>query len=173
MSWTLIESQTLGASAASVNLGSGGTIPQTYKSLMLVISARSTQSAWSSGMYIGFNGNTSTLYSNRELYGYSTGAASRADTNSPGYVYAGAIPAASDTSNTFSCDQVVIPNYTTSQYKPFSCDVVDEGNTSTAYNANLWMTAGLWSSTAAVTSVQAYSSVNFTSGSTFTLYGLK
>lgn len=167
MSWTQIESQTLGSSQASVTLGSGGTIPQTFKTLKLVMSARSDRAAVPDGLKISFNGSTSS-FTYREISG--NGATASSTNAATGW--SGNIDAASATASTFGNLEITIPNYAGSTNKPFSTDAVMENNATTAYQN---FVASLWSNTAAITSVGITSdnSANFVSGSTFTLYGLK
>lgn len=166
MSWTLIEHQALTSSVASVTLGSGGTIPQTYKTLKLVISPRLDGSYATDTLTIRFNNSTST-FTYRLLYGTGTAAASVSNT----FGNATDSNAATSTSSTFSNIEVTIPNYAGSTNKPYSVDGVTENNGTAANQALL---AGLWSTTSAITSIGLvpYSGSNFVSGSTFTLYGL-
>lgn len=167
MSWTLIESQTLGASAASVTLGSGGTIPQTYKTLKVVISAR-LDTANTNAIEIRPNSdNTSGNYSQKYLEGNGASASS-----SSLIKFAGEVNLSTATSSTFASSTTDIPNYAGSTAKPMSGDGVTENNGTTAYQDLL---ASLWNQTTAITSLYiAPGGVgNFVSGSTFTLYGLK
>lgn len=163
MGWQLIESQSLSASAASVTFSN---IPQTYKSLMLTTSVRSTQAATAVQLIMRPNG-SSANGTNRYLEG--TGSAAASGTNTT--VYMGAIPGSSATSSTFSNDTSVLPNYTsTTANKPVSIDSVSENNATASWQS---LNASLWSSTSAITSIQlVLSAGDFVFGSTFTLYGL-
>lgn len=168
MSWTLIESVTLGSTQASVTLGSGGTIPQTYKTLKVVISARSDSGTSFTGIRANLNGST-TSQSSRTLSGNGSAASSATYST----FFAGLVQQTAYTANTFTSSELTLPNYTSStQNKVGSSESVTENN---ATEAQQWMFANLWSSTAAVTSVTIAidGSGNFISGSTFTLYGLK
>ena len=164
MSWTLIEHQALSSSAASVTLGSGGTIPQTYKTLKLVFSVRTDSSAVDVAE-IRPNAATTNL-SARQLYGTGTAAASNTTT-----VIRVAVNPVATTSNVFGNGQIDFPNYTsTTTNKPTSADSVTEEN---ATGASQVLGAGLWSNTSAITSIVfTLTSNNMVSGSTFTLYGL-
>lgn len=165
MSWTLIESQTLGSSVASVTLGSGGTIPQTYKTLKLVISARTDQASVKD-LIVKPNNSTSNL-TMRYLIG--TGAAVGTGTGTTGQV--GNLNGTGQTASTFNSTEITFPNYAGSTNKPFTADDVSENNGTTAYQT---LFANLWSDTTAITSiVLAPNAGNFITGSTFTLYGLK
>ena len=173
MSWTLIEHQALSSSAASVTLGSGGTIPQTYKSLKLLITGRSSQNSNYDYVSVRFNGSSSAIFSYRELNGNGS-AATSASGSSLDYGYlTWIIPAATATTSTFGNAEVTIPNYSGSTNKPFSVDGTPENNASGLQY--LTLNASLWGSTAAITSITVYCAngvFNFVSGSTFTLYGL-
>lgn len=171
MSWTLIESQTLSSSQASVTLGSGGTLPQTYKTLRLVISPRLTNTMYGYEIRVRPNGDTANG-SARVLRGYNGSSVSS---------YTDAYATASDsqlgngaTANTFGSVELTIPNYaSTAANKVMSSESVSENN---AADGRLDMIASLWASTAAITSITLDSPANpnsFVSGSTFTLYGLK
>jgi len=171
MGWTLIQHTALTSSAASVTLGSGGTIPQTYKTLTLVISSRSdiTPGYPDDGIFLAFNGSSSS-YSNRVLYGNGTIAQSATNSYTTTKVYVSASNTSSSTTNTFASIRVDLPNYSGSTNKALSSDGVIENNATLAIQA---LNAGLWSNTAAITSIVITpNSGNFVSGSTFTLYGL-
>lgn len=166
MSWTLIESQTLGSSQASVTLGSGGTLPQTYKTLKVVMSTRSDQSGNWITVFIRPNGSSSNG-SYRDVYGTGTAAGSQVDASNVDTYTVGS----SSTSGTFASTTIDLPNYSASTNKPISTDSVTENNGTAALQL---MSAGLWSNTAAITSIQlTFATGNFVSGSSFTLYGLK
>jgi len=166
MSWTKIEEVTLSSSQASVTLGNGGTIPQGYKTLKLIVSARSDASAVGVNMQLRPNGSTANL-SDRYLDGNGATAASGSEAT---VLWCGNATAATATANTFANDEITIPNYAGSTNKPVSIDSVTENNATTAYQD---LIAGLWSNTAAITSLTVVSaSGSFVSGSTFTLYGL-
>lgn len=171
MSWTLIESQTLSGNASSVTLGSGGTIPQTYKALRLIFSARSTAAAVGDDTTIRFNGDSGANYTFRRLYG--SGSVAGSDTASQTQLYLGnASAGANATASTFGSAEVFIPNYTSSLAKVIVSEGLHENNATSAYSA---LIAGKWSGTAAITSITIYpsgTSPNFVANSSFTLYGL-
>lgn len=162
---TLLERITVGAAgAASVTFSS---IPQTgYTDLKIVFSARSARAANTDDMVIGFNG-VNTNLTGRYLWGTGSAAASGTDTQ----VLIGEYPTANSTASTFSNCEVMIPNYTSANYKSFSADTVNENNATLAYAT---LAAGLWSSTAAITSItlKTGSGSNLTQYSTFSLYGI-
>ena len=162
----LITSVTVGSGgAASVTLPATGTIPQTYTDLQIVMSVRGSRSEVVSNTAISFNGSTAN-FTNKYLEGNGTSASSGSLAR-----FVGAQPAATATANTFSNNIIYIPNYTSSNFKSFSCDSVTENNATLAY-ATLF--AGLWSDTSAITTItlSSSSSDNFVEGSTFYLYGI-
>lgn len=167
MGWQLIESQSLSSSAATVTFSN---IPQTYKSLKIAISARTTNTASvSESMFIAFNG-ISTNFSDRYLQGNGAAASSGSNSGGTTKIYIGEAASATATSNTFNSTEVTIPNYSSSINKPTGIETVHETNATTAYQT---LVAGLWSNTNAITSIGvSLSANNFVFGSTFTLYGL-
>ena len=170
--YTLISSNTLSASAASVTFSS---IPSTYTDLVLRINARTDEAgATESQFFIEYNGSSTAVYSNTRLRGSGSAAASLRNSNEAYIRVPDGTPGNSATSNTFSNTEIYIPSYTASQNKPSSIIAMAENNTTTAY---MDAEAGLWSNTAAITSVRifanAFSSINFVSGSSFFLYGIK
>lgn len=159
---TLIQSQTLGAPAASVTFSS---IPQTYKTLKLVVSARGDQAVVNTNVVIAPNGLTTNL-SYRSLIG--NGSAASSTSGSTGLI--GDADAASATASTFGNLELVIPNYAGSTNKAMSVDSVVENNATAGYCE---LFASLWASTAAITSLTiSPGSGNWVANSTFTLYGL-
>jgi hypothetical protein len=163
---------------ATVTVGSGGatsidftSIPQSYTDLVLKISAR-VNTTGDPSMTLQMNGSTSG-YSQRELGAYSTTPYSASRTSEVGitYFYANG---SGTTSNTFSNNEIYIPNYTSSNYKSVSVDTATENNSTTdGWLVGLY--AGLWSNTAAITSLKITNraAVNFLQYSTATLYGIR
>ena len=152
--YVLIEKYTVGAGGvSSVTLGSGGTIPQTYTDLVIKFSLRSSNTS-AEGVYISFNGST-TSFTDKYLEGSGSGASSGSLAR-----YVGCENYSTTTSNTFNNGEIYIPNYTSSNYKSFSVDNVEENNATAAFAT---FNAGLWSNTAAITSI------TFTVGSTRTM----
>ena len=159
---------------SSVTVGSGGaanidftSIPATYTDLKVVFSARGTVSGNNVDTKLTFNSNTSN-YTLRNVYGDGSTAASFSDstTNYTG----GEIPGTSITASTFGSVEIYIPNYTSSNNKSFSADVVTENNATAAI---AWLHAGLWSNAAAITSVTLTpASGSFAQYSTAYLYGI-
>ena len=172
----LIAKTTLASNAASVTLGSGGTIPQTYTDLALLCSWRNASSG--AGGFLRVNGDTGSNYSYRGLRGVGATASSF---NSATWVSSfgtqydeGIFFNAADsnlTADTFASISIYIPNYAGSTNKSISVDFAAENNGTTAYVGGI---AGLWSSTAAITSVTLISdgAGDLKSGSSFYLYAI-
>lgn len=141
----LIQTVTVGSGgAASIEFGTGGTIPQTYTDLLIVVSARSNRSATFDNIRIMPNGATSGV-SSRMLYGSGSSASSFTEAYISGYTNGNTA-----TSSTFGNSSIYIPNYTSSAQKSFSMDSVSENNATAASQA---ISAGLWTGTTAITSI--------------------
>lgn len=165
--YTLIASNTLSSSAASVTFSA---IPATMTDLVLRCSVRGTRANTIAILYLEFNSDTGTNYSDTALSGNGA-TASSARSSSNTVARFGYIPAANGTANTFSNSEVYIPSYTVSQNKPLSVFGVQEENSTTAY---IEAGADLWRNTAAVSTIKLLPSLNdFASGSSFFLYGIK
>ena len=162
MSFTLIETKTLGTAAASIEFTS---IPQDATDLLVLCSLRNTSAGNQNGN-LTFNGSTSG-YSERLLFGNGSSVAS--DSASGSLInWADYNPGTNATSNTFGSSRIYIPNYTSANAKSVSSDAVSENNGTTAIQ---YLTAALWNNTAAITSLRlAPSGGNFDVGSTISLY---
>lgn len=155
---------------ASYTVGSGGVIgvnflniPQTYTDLVVKCSVKGTPYDFN----ITFNNTSGTGYNDKVLYyvgGISPG--SNASTNPR-------TPMNNVTANTFSSNEIYIPNYTSSNYKSVGIDGVSEENGITSNG--IYFTAGLWSNTSPITSIRLLAGSNgpFDQYSSFHLYGIK
>ena len=167
--YVLLEKITVGAAgASSVTFNS---IPQTgYTDLVVKISTRDTAGSANNGTcYLRFNGSTSG-YTTKFLQG--NGAAVSSQSTSSTYLLFGlwgTNDSSGNTANTFTNQEVYIPNYASANYKSASSDYVSEQNGTTAY---MGIEAGLWSNTAAITSITFYPQTAFDAYSTFYLYGV-
>jgi hypothetical protein len=167
--YTLISSQVLSSSAASVTFSS---IPSTYKDLVLRVSSRETAGSTTTTFFVRYNGDSSTIYSDTVIYGQgSTGAGSYRNSSggSTGNEL-GLDPANTATSNTFGNTEIYIPNYTSSNKKVSSGFNAAESNTAsgTEFNAAV---ASLYQGTSAITSITLLGA-SFAAGSSFYLYGI-
>jgi hypothetical protein len=150
-----IATQTLGSDAASVTFSS---IPSTYTDLVLVSNYR--LNTGDNFLILRFNSDTGSNYSFTNLYGEGTAPASDRSSNqtSARIAFYG-----SAQSNSI----VNIMNYSNTTTNKTA---VSRDNTNTYVVAR----ANLWRNTSAITSITILTaSPNITSGSTFTLYGVK
>ena len=162
MSFTLIESKTLGTAAASIEFTS---IPQDGTDLYFLFALRNSNTgAGDTAISLRFNGST-TSRTNRVLYGDGSSASSFAEDalNAYGLVNNGM------TANTFCNGSIYVPNYTAARNKSASIDLVGENN---ATRSDSSIVAALWSNTSAITSltIASLSSFTFTANSTISLY---
>jgi hypothetical protein len=161
--YILLRSIQLTETTASVTFSN---IPQSgYTDLKVLTSTRMTASGYGTDMTIAFNGSTSN-FEGRRIYGYSGSAYSDTQSNVSGLVVG-----TSATANTFSVNELYIPNYLSSNVKSYSIDAVSENNSATAYL--LEISANRWLSTAAINSITfGVSASSFAAGSSFSLYGI-
>jgi hypothetical protein len=166
--FTKIESYTVPlAGVTSVTLGSGGTIPQTYKDLVLKISARSGGSSiFNYPFNIRFNGaSTDTNLSSRGFEGDGTNAVSY--TNA--FAYLNASNGGTSTSPTFSSHDVYLGNYTSTTNKLIMVDGILENNANTYYGS---LQQGWFATSSPITSITIVSGNTLVQYSEFTLYGV-
>ena len=164
---------------SSVTVGSGGaanieftSIPATYTDLLIKLSARQSTDVNTSQFSIRFNGDSSSIYTRKLLFGYGSGVDSQSQANTSS-IFIGFDQASSFTANTFGSYEIYIPNYTSSNNKSLSADSVTENNTADVYGISL--VAGLWADTAAITSIllqDLAGGSNLVQYSTAYLYGI-
>lgn len=167
---TLISSQTLGGTTASVTFSS---IPSNYNDLKLVISARGDTTAYPIAINLKINSDTTSKYSYTHLLGNSSAASStRASSQTVNAIQN--VDGASATASTFGSWEIYIPNYTSTGNKQFFDIDVVETNDTTAAHANIAANAHLYTGTAGITQIDLTpSSGNFVQYSSFYLYGIK
>jgi len=161
--YTLIEAKTLTSSSSDVTFTS---IPQTYTDLLLKASVRGGASTVNQSFVVTFNGSSTTGLTMRRVYGDGASAGSDTNTSLEGV-------GSTATANTFSNNEIYIPNYAGSNNKSFSVDNVGETNGTTAYAL---LQAGLRSNTDAITSIVLTAigaGGSFLQYSSFYLYGIK
>ena len=157
---------------ATVTVGSGGassidftSIPSTYTDLVIKLSARDTSS--NTNYNLIFNNDSSAIYDTLRLYGNGSSTFSDKFTNqNAGYI--GWQTQSTYTANTFSNNEVYIPNYAGSSYKSVSNDGVSENNATAAQQT---FQSVLWGSTAAINRITI--SQTMAQHTTATLYGIK
>ena len=162
--------------ATATGTGSSGTIsftsiPATYNHLQIRFLTRSTRSAASSNIFIGFNSDTTTgnYYGHMmEGNGASVSSTAKIGTSTS---FMSATSAASNTSGIFSGGVIDVLDYAnTNKYKT--------SRGLSGYDANgsglLYLASGLWMNTAAITSIQITDPLgNFATNSSFALYGVR
>ena len=168
--YTLISSNVLGSSAASVTFSS---IPSTYTDLVLRISSRQATANTTDEMVIKYNGIATTTYSSTTLNGQGSTTYLFRASNGTYFGDLGVSQGNSTTASTFGSIEIYIPNYTVAANIQSSGMSAIENNSATAN----WVgtTAGLWRNNGPVSSISmtAGSSSTFNSGSSFYLYGIK
>jgi hypothetical protein len=164
---------------ATITVASAGSafsfdnIPQTYDNLLLKGSQRGVVNGLVDPIVIGFNNDTSLLYSNTSLGSINSAvAASRQSGNAyMSYNSYLAISAATSGANFFGHLDAYIPNYKGANNKSVILGTTAESNTS---NATIAIGAGLYRSNNAITSLQLRGyNQNIDVNSVFTLYGIK
>jgi hypothetical protein len=161
--YTLISSVTVGSGGAA-NIEFTG-IPSTYTDLLVKLSSNATTQT----PRVRLNNSSSSIYSERLLYGSGSTAASASNTSATYYDWIAL--GNSSTSSFFGNCEFYIPNYAGSNNKSISSDSVQEINSTTGNN--LYLDAGLWASTSAITSILIYNGVGtFNQYSTAYLYGI-
>lgn len=164
--YVALQTVTLSSTLSSITLGVGGTIPQNYTDLRLVITGVMTGT---NDLYMGLgNGSidTGANYSNTILIGNSATPASSRGTNLTLGISVGGWFSGLSSSNTVVV--VDLLNYSnTTTYK-----TVLARNSDPALNAEA--TVGLWRSTSAINIIklQTNGAANFASGTNVTLYGI-
>jgi hypothetical protein len=158
-----IATTTLGSAQSSVTFSA---ISGSFADLILVMNPKAT--AGTIYPYLQFNSDTATNYSYTWISGRSTNAAASGRSSNTSYIYLCAY-AGVDTGN-FNFNSIVqIQNYSNSN--TYKTALARSNNASTS---NIDAVVGLWRSTSAITSLTITAdSSTFTSGSTFTLYGIK
>jgi hypothetical protein len=167
--YTLIASNTLGSSAASVTFSA---IPNTFTDLVLKFSARAATDTSPASCSITLNSDTTN--GSMTWIRVVSGPAVESDRNTASPIFNRFTSTASDeTANTFSNGEFYLPNYAGTANKPASLSTVNEANvTTTLYSPSVQ--AGLARITSAITSIEFKQlSGNLASGSSFFLYGIK
>lgn len=160
-----IATTTLGSNATSVTFSS---ISGTYTDLILIANVQRATTAENPSLTLRFNSDTGTNYSMTNLLGNGSSASSarQSSQNMMNFSYFSLASAA----NTFSSYLLNVMNYSNST--TYKTVVGRSGEASSGAQA----TVGLWRSTSAITSITITndgSPTNFSSGSTFTLYGIQ
>jgi hypothetical protein len=165
--YVAIETQTLTGTSASVVLGSGNTIPQTYTDLVLVVNAKA--SATGAGLRIRINGVTSASYGSTLVWadGSSAGSGGYTSNNAfDGHNYQQGLPTNGFQLTSHFMDYTNNTTYKTSltRYNAYTYE--------TNFSVNSWR-GSTGTAKQPITQIEVLS-VNgtFAVGSTFTLYGI-
>jgi hypothetical protein len=166
MTMTLIETKTLGAAAASIELTS---IPHTFTDLLVLFSSRSNRSAAVERAGLRFNNNFSNIYTYRALVG--TGSSTFSETDASDRIVFYSVSGNTATSNTFGSTSIYIPNYSASVNKSVSIDGVFENNATEAWQNII---SGLFDTTTAITSLKIVPEIGteFLTGTSISIYGV-
>lgn len=164
----LIQHVTVSAAAgqAAIDFSS---IPQTFDDLYLVVSARTNQA--DDNLYIQFNGNASSGYSQRNLLGVGSGNGISQVGSSPSVPGTQVHGLVNTTANTFGNASVYIPNYRSSSSKNLFNEGVSEANATASYQ---FLVAGIWANSSPITSIRLIlqTGVNLQQHSSASLYGI-
>ena len=161
--YTPIATTTLGSAAASVTFSS---ISGAYTDLVLVFSGKLSTAAES--IFIRFNSDNGSNYSDTWLYGNGTTASSarRSSTTSIETVYFTGYDSTNENNLIFNI--LNYSNSTTYKTALFRQNNVGSGGAPATVGA-----VGLWRSTSAISAIELRASAgNLSAGSTFTLYGI-
>ena len=169
--YTLIQSQTLASSAASVTFSA---IPSTYTDLVLKVSAQTNRTTYADYLLMTVN-SISSGYSETQLQGQGSTASSSNGSADPTFGYTNSLEVngvSGSSANNFGLMEIYIPSYTASQNKPMSVTSMVENNSVTQNYVTT--SAFLLGSTAVISSVTlaCNSSYQFSIGSSFYLYGI-
>jgi hypothetical protein len=158
VTYEAIASTTLVSGQSTVTIGSGGTIPQTYTDLIVVINA-SPVGAAGTDILVTFNNDTGSNYSRTFMLGDGSSASSGRTSSTTAYVPSGIYANGNYIMN--------INNYSNST--TYKTPITRTGVASVYTVA----TVGLWRNTAAINRIDFYTLNQFAAGSTFSLYGIK
>jgi hypothetical protein len=158
--YTPIQTYTLASTQADVTFTS---ISGTYTDLVLVVTPTTTSA--NSSIFMQFNADTGTNYSVTYIYG----SGSVADSDRITSANQGSIAFSSDNTTPFTI-KASIQNYSNSTTNK---TYLSRSSAASSTSGDLTY-VGLWRSTAAITAIKLYPNTgSFTSGSVFTLYGIK
>ena len=167
--YTLISSNTLSSTAATVTLSS---IPNTYTDLVLQVSARGNSANPNANILFTFNNDTASNYSSLSARGDGPSTVDLYTISGTVTTNFDRVPADSSTANVFGTGELYIVSYGASRTKAMTTFFSTEINDSTGFT--IGQSAHSWSNSAAISSItMELGSGSFVSGSTFYLYGIK
>lgn len=173
---TVIDDYTVTGSVLAsydTNTRLGGNIPQTYKDLVLALSARTDAAVVNTGLWMQLNGDTAANYYTAMMQSTSSAAPTATETLAANQLEFGAVVGAS-ASAVFDATvgEVVFPNYAGTTWAK---QLVSElgGLWGSGSGAHFIRTAhGHWNNSAALTRIKVFPQLgSFVIGTRFTLYG--
>lgn len=162
--YTPIATTTLGSTTASYTFSN---ISGSYTDLILVCNYGTNSSG--EALSLQFNSDTGTNYSGTTLYGSGTAAATQRFTNQTVINLQRSVAPTASAVNSSSIAHIM--NYSNStSYKT----IISRANSPVGIYDGIETTANVWRSTSAITSIKVLylSGGSFTTGTTFTLYGV-
>lgn len=173
LTYVNLATTTLGSSQATVTFSS---ISQSYTDLLVRASVRTDQT--NPDLMWRINGNTSSIYSDTQMYSEWDGTAwlalSTRDNAIDKYRVQKIGQGSGSTANTFGNYEWYFPNYTAAINKPVHFFGVDESNTASGTEPLIATAASLGRTTTAISEISFFlNSGSWVSGSTFYLYGIK
>lgn len=169
--WYKIAEQTLEADGPNFDFQD---IPDTYQTLRLVGSLRSTQASAFSGVVISFNNDTTDAnYAFQRVQGNAAAAASAENTSAANSRNTGLVPGASALADAYGMVDVTISGYAdTDRFKHYVMQNAASWAATTGGHL-MRIVNGLWRSTAAINRVTVTpGAADWETGSRFALYGV-
>lgn len=167
---TLIEEKLLTSSAASFDFTS---IPAVYRSLKIILHARSDKSSGVSNTNMIFNNDTGNNYDSRYIYNTYAGTIASQPAQATDKIFCGNISALNATAGMAGSIELTIPNYSGTTFRKnaifynFSIESEADDETSCVLGG------GHWRNTAAINRITIMPlSSNFIAGSIASLYGI-
>lgn len=167
-------------SIATTTVGAGGQatiefsfIPATYKHLQIRVLGRTARATTNATIYVEFNSDTASNYSNHNLSGDGASATSDGGgSRTPDFISACMVAGASATSGIFGVGVIDILDYAdTNKYKTVRSLTGRDFNGS----GEVRLTSANWRSTSAITTIKLKDSsgANISQYSSFALYGIR
>jgi hypothetical protein len=128
--YTCIASNILSTTTATITFSS---ISTSYKDLVIKLVARSNEvGAFGTQIFVRFNGESGTAYSGRSMLGTATSKSSQSATNEAQIKFSYSA-GSSVTANTFSNNEIYIPNYLSNLNKNISISYAQTSMSSSNY----------------------------------------
>lgn len=164
-----ISDQTLGGSAATVNVAS---IVATYAHLLVVVYARSDVAAISSNLCLNFNGDAAANYDRQVMQG-SAATAAASEGFATNFPQMGSIPANTAGANLFGSTIIFIPHYAGASNNKVALAIASAKSGVATTNIVSTLGAVFWRSNAAINRVTLVQpSGNFVAGTRMSIYGM-